>query len=451
MKLPKILTFVLLSFSLATHAQMDSCNVFLQGNYVEVGINFNGVFGSSVAVPSVGYCGHSYHPKGPAAMVNGATCSSICYSGGQNLGFVADPDKDGWTVGSPYPYYGDYFMPGTPQEGWSIMADGVSIVNFGWDACVGADLYGTGNGANISYATTGKTITAIWEGTWDSIKITQTTQLDTDKTFFTVHVRLINTGSSPRYNVYYMRTVDPDNAEPQTSAFNTMNKIERQLPDTSVLVSAWGVDASNAVLSAAYLGMITKDSFAKSFYMLHGLMPDSAAAPLDSLWAGDTIHTVWFPLQKLIFDKGDSLLNDIGIGLIFKVDTLFPPKDTVTISYAYAFRRDAVDSAAATTGRITRPYKPADTTHHTGIGSIGNENGINIYPNPARQNLTISGLSAGDYISVYDLMGRKADDWLVISNGASTFNTGKLLPGMYIIRVSDKNGIIKARLPLQKL
>src|ERR1700756_2654556 len=84
-------------------AQLVNCNVFLKGLSIEVGINTNGAYGSSVPAP-VGF-----HPKGGAGTANTCpTTSSACPAAGTNLGFVADPDKDGWTVGTP-PYFGDYF------------------------------------------------------------------------------------------------------------------------------------------------------------------------------------------------------------------------------------------------------------------------------------------------------------------------------------------------------
>src|SRR5579875_3025781 len=100
-----------------SYCVLDSCNAFLKGSYIEVGVNTNGAYGSSVNAPK------GYHPKGGASV--GDVCYKTCPT--SNLGFVADPDKDGWTVGSPYPYYGDYFLPGDPQEGWSIEINGSQV------------------------------------------------------------------------------------------------------------------------------------------------------------------------------------------------------------------------------------------------------------------------------------------------------------------------------------
>lgn len=84
-------------------AQLISSEVFLQGDYVEVGIAKNGAFGTDNAAPS------GYHPR---------------YAGGTQLGFVADIGKDGWSAGTPN-YVGDYFLPGSPQEGWDMQVGGV--------------------------------------------------------------------------------------------------------------------------------------------------------------------------------------------------------------------------------------------------------------------------------------------------------------------------------------
>ena len=71
--------------------------VFLRGNFVEVGIHEVGSYGTYNKAPS----GSAY--------------------AGRNLGFIADFDRNGWTVGSSkYPYgkfAGDYFVPGSPVEG----------------------------------------------------------------------------------------------------------------------------------------------------------------------------------------------------------------------------------------------------------------------------------------------------------------------------------------------
>ena len=472
-----IFLIILLFAGIQANAQLDSCNVFLQGNYVEVGINFNGAYGSSVFPPAVGYCGVSYHPKGgsPVANDSGATgCPSIaCITRNGGLGFVADPDKDGWTIGTPCPYYGDYFLPGSPQEGWSIEADGIQANNFNGDSsgsctqhicgiCTVNDASGhKGHGSNISYSTSGSIITAIWQGTWDSLLITQTTTLDTSQTFFVTHVVIKNIAATTRHGIYYQRTVDPDNAEPESGSFATLNKIEYQLPDTAhkVLVSTWGTDGSwSTIIPSAYLGLGTMDSNAKCFvFITSGLQPPTNEM-IDSLYGkyaafssipggGDTAQT-WM-------HQGDSETSDIGVGLVFKIGDL-APVDTAVIAYAYAFKRGVdLDSALKSTLHpliADTSGNHGDTTHHTGVNSVKNQQkDIHIYPNPLTNEMTVSGLSASDQIKVYDMMGKNVAGWIVVKDGSNNFNTAGLSSGMYLLSVFDKDGNVKARLPIQKL
>ena len=79
------LAFIVCSLFLSeTHSQIVSGNAFLKGNFVEVGLGPCGAFASTVAAPA------GYHPRG-----SGGSSSS------NQLGFVADPAQDGWTMGNP--------------------------------------------------------------------------------------------------------------------------------------------------------------------------------------------------------------------------------------------------------------------------------------------------------------------------------------------------------------
>lgn len=72
------------------------CNngdIFLKGQYVQIGMNNAGSFGTNRNAPS-----------------------SYVYSGKQ-LGFIADFDKNGFNSASKPSFAGDYFVPGIPLEG----------------------------------------------------------------------------------------------------------------------------------------------------------------------------------------------------------------------------------------------------------------------------------------------------------------------------------------------
>jgi gliding motility-associated-like protein len=323
------------------YGQLDSCNAFLQGRYLEVGINTTGAFGSSVSAPA------GYHPKGGSSVGN--TCyPSYCVPGGTNLGFVADPAKDGWTVGSPA-YFGDYFLPGSPQEGWSFQTGTHRFDAWNGSSSCGGQPFGysdptvtvqTGFG-NATYSSIASKRLAIWKGVFDSIRITQETILDTSKVFFTSYIMIENLSSVTKRDIYYLRTVDPDNDEPEAGGgFTTTNTIVDQLPNDShsTLISATGA-------TGAYLGLGTLDCRAKCFIINTGLDPQPASDTvgishgvlnhgLNDMYNGDPTY----------YKYSGTNTSDQGIGLVFKLDSLVAGGCT---SFAYAYILRAADLQAA--------------------------------------------------------------------------------------------------------
>ena len=212
---------VLCLYGLPVQAQIVSGNSFMQGTYVEVGVAPCGSYGSSVgATPPPGY-----HPRG----------------GGGGLGFVADPGRDGWSSGSPT-FCGDYFLPGSPVEGWGVEVSGTSYINTDRCGPIGVP------GSVLSYASVAGTVTTVWQGNVPSgagsgLRVTQTTTLNAGDLYFITSVSLCNTTGSAMSNVYYGRNVDPDNDQPISGNFTTRNVIEAQprADSCASLVTATGL------------------------------------------------------------------------------------------------------------------------------------------------------------------------------------------------------------------
>ena len=101
------------------YGQIIGSNCFLKGNYVEVGVNQCGAYGSNESPPG------DYHETTP-------------FTG---LGFVADPGEDGWDVGDPV-FCGDYFVPGSPVEGWQVQIGATTYTNTD-QSCGGAEIPGS--------------------------------------------------------------------------------------------------------------------------------------------------------------------------------------------------------------------------------------------------------------------------------------------------------------------
>jgi trimeric autotransporter adhesin len=312
--LPGLIALAL--FSGKSNAQIVTCNAFLQGNYIEVGVNSNGAFGSSVSAPA------GYHPRGGAT-----TSNPFCSTSGPTsnpLGFVADPAKDGWSVGTPN-YIGDFFLPGTPFEGWAVSANGTDYRN--WNASTSVM-----SGSITSYTNTGLRKSATWQGANSAgLAITQVTSLDTNAIFFTMNVTLTNTTSSTMTDVYYSRAVDPDQEQPITGQFSTINFISYQLPNTqnATLVSAIGT-----TYAQAYMGLGTTDCRAKCFINASGLTPAGTLAQQYAQTAGA--------------QYSGTRTADVGVGLVFNLGSIAPGA-SVSLAYAYILDSSEITRLAAFT------------------------------------------------------------------------------------------------------
>ena len=189
-KFGKTISIIIFAAVLHLLAGAAVAEVFLKGNYIEVGVHNSGSFGTSTPAPA------GFHPF---AMLGG------------KLGFVADPAKDGWSVGAP-PATGDYFVTGVPEEGWSVQWSGGGtnylFHNYGLMGQFQVPV------TSISETSSGDSKSALWVGTatggGGTLKITQNASFNVNDLFFTMNVVFTNTGSTTLSALKYMRNVDPD-------------------------------------------------------------------------------------------------------------------------------------------------------------------------------------------------------------------------------------------------
>jgi type IX secretion system substrate protein len=404
-------------FSNATKAQMAGCNVFLQGNYLEAGINNNGAFGTSVNAP-VGY-----HADVNDTMYNPCTLS---YSVPLGLGFVADPNKTGWST-----YYGDYIMPRTPNEGWGISDN--SGTGFGYASYFhvgGATGFsGPVNGANTSFAVSGSTKIGTWAGqlTTDSLTFIQTTTVDTANLFLLQHILFVNAGSTTIDSFFYLRTANPHSDWITSLNYSTLNTIEDQLPNLSGLTL---VSGKGTVDTSAYMAMATKNTNVRGFIIKHALMP--VAGTFASIYYGDTAN--------YMYGASDTLTEDGGIGLIWRFCCM-GPGDSITLDYGYSFKGGVIDTALHVDTTSRHPLQLVNITR----ASI-----IAVYPNPTRDLLNISGLAQGDLVTIYDVFGRNILQKQMAGQPTGSVSLCNLATGTYLVCVKDPNGAILIRTAIQK-
>lgn len=276
-------------------------NIFLKGKYVEIGVHPAGSFGSSTAAPS------GYH--GNAA--------------GGLLGFICDVNKDGWNNGTPK-LMGDYFVPGSPEEGWGLEwsnnRSGTSksdFYNFG--------LMGEQEVAVISHQKvklTGREQSQ-WIGSASnsgrSALIYQTVTLDSLAQYFTINVLIKNTGTDTLFNVGYFRNVDPDNEQRLNGNYNTHNYIQHQPGWWGNLDKAAVVAFGNQYKSPCILGAI-----------------DSRAHVSIGGFSVRNVNDV-FDFNDSTLVKSNPNYRDEAISIAFDLQHIAPGK-CVTLAYYYALQ-----------------------------------------------------------------------------------------------------------------
>lgn len=184
----------------------ETGDVFLGGNYIEVGISKHGSFGTST-LPKTD---KNWHPH------NSAT----------GLGLTSD--GDGWDVGES-PVTGDFFLPGRPEERWGLAyklddtayqyltADRVSVFSGSWSEEPTVEDQSDISNAKLKAVVTGTTT--------HGVKIKITYSFDVNDKFYTTKVDIENNSGQDISDVRFLRSFDPDQDQQTQGTFETYNKV----------------------------------------------------------------------------------------------------------------------------------------------------------------------------------------------------------------------------------
>lgn len=181
-------------------------DVFLGGNYIEVGISKHGSFGTSTCPQT----DQNWHPHASAS----------------GLGLTSD--GDGWDVGEA-PVTGDFFLPGSPEERWGLayklddtayqylVADRNGVFTGSWSVQPTVqDASDIPNG-QLKAVITGKTT--------HGVEITITYSFGVNDKFYTTKVDIVNKSGKELTDVRFMRSFDPDQDQQTQRTYNTYNKV----------------------------------------------------------------------------------------------------------------------------------------------------------------------------------------------------------------------------------
>ncbi len=180
--------------------------LFLGGNYIELGISAWGDFGTVGARPENFY---------------GTDTRS-------NIGMSVD--HDGFNHG--YDYRADYFLPGSPEERFAVgyKVGEVTHANSNCPLCYVEP--NTAMPTTITDQSSGDlleaTVVSTWEGT---MEITQVISFTVNQKFFRNEVTLKNISGTAWDGARYMRTFDPDNTWDVSGEYVTDNTVTHTIAE----------------------------------------------------------------------------------------------------------------------------------------------------------------------------------------------------------------------------
>lgn len=311
--------------TLAAHSGTVSGQVFLGGDYIELGISNVGSFGTTVSAPG-GFYG----------------TASTTQVGMSN-------DADGYGTGKDLRI--DYFLPGSPEERWAVGYNGSSYGGFS------AKNGNSGNattlsGTSVTNNTSGNTLSATFDTTvQNTLDVTQVHTFQVSDKYFKTTVTIKNVSGSPLTDVRYMRSFDPDNTVFKGGDYTTINKVENTFGDDGKsVVSA----TSKADSYSAEAGSTAKILFFSS---------DPRAYASNFGFSNSNPYSA--PVQA----KGYTTTSDSAIAITFKLGTLaagasatfdyYTSLDTADVSTTIA----KIEAASNPAPTFTEFAAPIDTTN----------------------------------------------------------------------------------------
>ncbi len=371
-KFPFFKTTTTLILILITHelnAQFLDGHGYMMGDYVEFTINKNGY--------------------------EGAPCNlltSNCRTVNDYFGIVADPEETDWEE-----FNGDYSGDGERENGF-----GLTFTVLGNEYSYGNNASGINNiaGGITYFEESMNIITVIWEGTIDDIALTLKYIFKKDEHYYLTSVLLENTGSQIYSNLYFYKTINPDNNASIGSGYITENIIFSQasLDEDSCMVQAsqnypW---PSDIILSAK----------GENWRCFIGGEENRNGA---EMWNGIGFYD----------EVGDTISYDESIGLAYKIETLSTESPS---SYWFTY---------ATSFKSGISFATLDLNEFEEIGI-----NFNLYPNPTNDVVTIN-LTDNYTYSITDLKGSIVLNG--IGNGINEIDLSGVEKGIYFITIQQEN------------
>ena len=296
-------------------------DVFLGGNYLEVGISKSGSFGTSTSAPS-DFQSHAYY----------------------SLGLLMD--GDGWDYGSA-PTTGDFFLPGTAEERWGVAykIDGTTYQYMAADRNHGTTSSLSVYTTDDSDVANGLLKATVHATTPHNVVVENTYSFGVDDKFYSTAVTITNNSEYELTEVRFFRSFDPDQDADKYGVYETYNKVICN-PDSS---QPGGED--NFAMVVARGGRTLEGFFLVSFDNRARASWGAAFAPtslyLDKLWVESTpglpTYSTDEALEMSSSNRNGYVYDDTGIAMTFNIGTL-AAGETTDLSHFSSLDPDVIES-----------------------------------------------------------------------------------------------------------
>ena len=309
----------------------SSGDVFLGGNYIELGISRHGIFGTQSSAPS------------------------NFKRSGKQLGMIID--KDGFNVGNA-PTTGDFFLPGTPEERFIFayeyngstyqykIADRNDGVLGSWKQTLAATNKSEGD----------MLCAEVYGETTHGVKLTITYKFGVDDMAWSTYVNIENCSDRDISNVRFVRSFDPDQDQETKGTYDTYNKVlcnavsDRPSSDTNYsMVVARGASTLEGFFFVAFdnRARVSRGvEFALSSAYATGLWYDDASIPT---YATDD------SIDMSVSNVNGYTKEDNAIAITFALGTLEAGSGATDLEYFSSLAPDVSDSLDL----ISRPIAPS--------------------------------------------------------------------------------------------
>ncbi|WP_422745578.1 hypothetical protein ACN27E_24835 [Mycobacterium sp. WMMD1722] len=274
---------------------LSAGELFLGGNYIELGISTVGSFGTAGGKPE-GFTGGN--PPG-----------------GHENSIGLSYDVDGYGHGSDAAL--DFFVPDAPEERWSIGIDNTRFAGFSALAGTAGNATSLTNTA-LTDNSSGNVLSASFSSTVDeSLRVTQTHTFNTNDSYWATTVTLTNVSGVDLANVEFMRSFDPDGTRSVGGDNTTVNTVLGQFETDGF-----------SMVSAASLEGDAYDTLTGSRAVIFLYSRDPRAIA----YTGGFTNANPYEFDNLNQSNGYTTTADDAIGIVFKAGNM-TPGSTVTFTY----------------------------------------------------------------------------------------------------------------------